>query len=172
MERLQYYAEQYDRPYLSMEVDILESIILDRMGEEWQELFLKLLKKAGEYGFVRIISQEGAAVFPLLKKIRVNYSPETRKEKEWWKKVYTETEKIANYYPGYLNAENAAIKDFSEHAIRILQLQAEGMTIRQIAQTIGLAETTIKYHAAENYRKLNVKGKTDAVQKAKSLKII
>ena len=172
LERLQYYAEQYDRPYLSMEVDILESIILDRMGEEWQELFLKLLKKAGEYGFVRIISQEGAAVFPLLKKIRVNYSPETRKEKEWWKKVYTETEKIANYYPGYLNAENAAIKDFSEHAIRILQLQAEGMTIRQIAQTIGLAETTIKYHAAENYRKLNVKGKTDAVQKAKSLKII
>jgi len=47
LERLQYYAEQYDRPYLSMEVDILESIILDRMGEEWQELFLKLLKKAG-----------------------------------------------------------------------------------------------------------------------------
>ena len=65
-----------------------------------------------------------------------------------------------------------AAKDFSEHAIRILQLQAEGMTIRQIAQTMRLAETTIKYHAAENYRKLNVKGKTDAVQKAKSLKII
>ena len=172
LERLRYYASQCSRPYISMEVDILESIILERLGEEWQKLFLGSLKKASEYHFVRIISQEGAAVFPLLKKIKNNYMPDDKKAREWWKQVYTETEKVAQYYPGYLNAENVSLKDFSENAIRILQLQAEGMTIRQIAQTMGLAETTIKYHAAETYRKLNVKGKTDAVQKAKSLKII
>lgn len=172
LERLRYYADQCGRPYLSMEVDILESVILERMGEKWQGLFLELLKKAGSYHFVRIISQEGAVVFPLLKKIRKDYIPDSEKEREWWEQVYAETEKVAKFYPGYLNAENASFTDFSEHAIRILQLQAEGMTIRQIAQTIGLAERTVKYHASETYRKLNVKGKTDAVQKAKSLKII
>lgn len=111
-------------------------------------------------------------MFPLLKKIKSRYIPDSKTGKEWWHQVYAETEKVARYYPGYLSEETVSSKNFSENALRILQLQAEGMTIHQIAQVMGLAETTIKYHASETYRKLNVKGKTDAVQKAKSLKII
>lgn len=172
LERLRYYANQCDRIYVLMEVEILESIIRNRMGEEWKELFGKLLQKANEYQFIRIFSQEGAAIFPLLKEYRYYYIPDNKKSKKWWNQIYNETEKVAEYYPGYLNSKSVSIKDFSENAIRILQLQASGMTIHQIAQTIGLSEATVKYHAAENYRKLNVRGKTEAVQKAKSLKII
>lgn len=53
-----------------------------------------------------------------------------------------------------------------------LRLQAEGKRYGQIAGELSIRETTVKYHAKENYRKLGVSGKADAVLAARNLGIL
>ncbi|MDO4475345.1 MAG: LuxR C-terminal-related transcriptional regulator [Lachnospiraceae bacterium] len=172
LEKLRYYGEEFHRPALLLETDLLECIILERLGEAWEELLLKALANGYTHQLVRIFSQEGAVLYPLLKQIKKSYTPASADEKAWWKQVLSETEKVARFYPGYLSRETITSRDFSENALRILQLQADGFTTKQISETLNLAETTVKYHASETYRKLQVRGKTDAVQKARQLKLI
>lgn len=171
-ERLLYYAEQYQRHYVVMETKLLWAVINYRMGHSWKEMFLDMLEQAYGYRFIRIISQEGNAVLPLLQEVKNVYGKEDSQKKEWFRKMIAEAEKVAKYYPAYLHSNMVSINNFSENAIQILKLQAEGMTVKQISQKLNLSEATVKYHTTETYRKLNVKGKTDAVQKARSLKII
>jgi LuxR family maltose regulon positive regulatory protein len=70
LERLRYYAEQFRRPYIRMEVNILSAIARHRMGMEWKAEFLATLREASGYGFVRLISEEGAAARELLRQAR------------------------------------------------------------------------------------------------------
>lgn len=172
LERLQLYAEQCKRVYVGLETRMLEAIIRKRLGVEWKELFWDVLVEAHDYEFTRFMSEEGAMIVPLLEEVTKTELTEKKISKEWWGKLIKEARQVAKYYPGYLNAQCVSSSDFSENAIQILKMQAEGMTIRQMADILGLAENTVKYHAGETYRKLGAKGKADAVQKARSLKII
>ena len=45
---------------------------------------------------------------------------------------------------------------------RILELVADGLTNRQIAQHLWVTETTIKFHLSRVYRKLRVANRTAA----------
>ena len=62
--------------------------------------------------------------------------------------------------------------DFCETALDILRLQAEGLSVNKIAQELGMKAETVRYHTKENYRKLGVAGKTDAVLAARDLGIL
>ena len=83
----------------------------------------------------------------------------------------TETEKIALAYPGYLKqvTEDAS---FSENAIKILKLQAEGLSTIEIAEELGLKVENVKYHNKQNFKKLGVNSKTAAVTEARKRKMI
>lgn len=67
IEKMKYYSDNYDRKYISMELGILSSILNYRSGSPWKEEFSETLSRLQSFDFVRIISEEGAAVFPLLK---------------------------------------------------------------------------------------------------------
>jgi len=172
LERLRYYADYADRPYLKMESGILQTIAMRTEKMNWKPIFMESLKKAEEYSFVRVLSEKGAGILPLLKEIRKEYLASEGANGEWFARVLKEAERNAALYPGYLNSETVRLSDFSDTAIEILSLQAAGKNIREIAEILGMSERNVKYHAAENYRKLEAKGKTDAVQIARRLHII
>ena len=79
---------------------------------------------------------------------------------------------MAVRYPVYLKGQLAKAPDFCEAALCVLRLQAEGKSYGQIAEELSIKEATVKYHAKENYRKLGVSGKTDAVLAARNLGIL
>ena len=83
-----------------------------------------------------------------------------------------ETGKVAVRYPVYLKGRLAKAPDFCEAALSVLRLQAEGKSVGKIAQELSMKEATVKYHAKENYRKLGVSGKADAVLTARNLGIL
>ena len=83
-----------------------------------------------------------------------------------------ETGKVAVRYPVYLKGQLAKAPDFCEAALSVLRLQAEGKSVGKIAQELSMKEATVKYHAKENYRKLGVSGKADAVLAARNLGIL
>ena len=86
--------------------------------------------------------------------------------------AHAETGKMAVRYPVYLKRQLAQRPDFCETALDILRLQAEGLSVNKIAQELGMKAETVRYHTKENYRKLGVAGKTDAVLAARDLGIL
>lgn len=68
LEKLRYYAEQTDRAYIRMETGLLSAITKERVGGPWQEDLAAAVKEAEHYRFLRLITEEGAAVWPLLQK--------------------------------------------------------------------------------------------------------
>ena len=167
LQRIQYYAELMHRTYIAMEADLLLAITQYRMGNaKWEENLQKTLTQAESYHFVRLISREGAAVHKMLKE-----TDWKGKDDKYYQAVLTETEKIALAYPGYLKqvTEEAA---FSENAIKILKLQAEGLSTAEIAGELGIKIENVKYHNKQNFKKLGVNSKTAAVTEARKRKLI
>lgn len=60
----------------------------------------------------------------------------------------------------------------SERELEVLQLVARGLSNQQIADTIFISINTVKTHLSRLYEKLEVSRRTQAVEKAKSLKLI
>ena len=172
LEKLRYYAEKCHRTYIRMEVNLLSAITKYRMGGEWKEEFLMAYKEAEGYHFLRIISEEGAAaqeLFQAMGKIRME---KEAADKYWFFRLVEETGRVAVRYPVYLKGQIAKAPDFCDVALSVLRLQAEGKSYGQIAQELSMKEATVKYHAVENYRKLGVSGKADAVLAARNLGIL
>ncbi|PQJ79955.1 response regulator transcription factor [Polaribacter porphyrae] len=62
--------------------------------------------------------------------------------------------------------------EISKREYEVLQKIAEGLSNREIADTLFLSESTIKTHVSNLLVKLNAKRRTEAVQIAKSFQII
>ncbi len=173
LDKLSYYAEKYDRHYLTMELGLLRAIVQYRSGSKsFKNTLIGALAKICTYKFTRLISREGIAVYPLLKAIREQAIHTAGIDPDWFRRVYLETEEMAIHYPLYLKPQNTGLLNFSEHAITVLKLQAEGLTLQQIADREHMKLETVRYHAKTNYKKLNVNGKADAVLSARNLGLI
>ena len=172
LEKMRYYAEQTDRPYIRMETGLLSAITKERVGGPWQEELATVLKEAERYRFLRLITEEGAAVWPLFQREKKALQEAGTLNKDWLRRLLAEAEEVARRYPLYLKKRAAVAADFKGVALTILRLQADGLSVNRIAQRLDLKPDNVKYHIKENYRKLNVDNKTDALLAARSLGIL
>lgn len=62
--------------------------------------------------------------------------------------------------------------NLSKREFEVLQLMAEGLSNQEIATRLFLSLPTIKTHAARLFEKMDVKRRTQAIEKAKRLQII
>ncbi len=60
----------------------------------------------------------------------------------------------------------------SARELEVLQLMAEGLSNQEIADKLFISLPTVKSHSSSLFNKLAVKRRTEAVHKAKSLRII
>lgn len=172
LEKLRYYAEQTNRPYVRMETGLLSAVTKERVGGPWQEELAAVFQEAEGYRFLRLISEEGAAVWPLLQREKKALMEAGTLDKDWLRRVLDEAEEMARRYPLYLKKRAAAAADFSGTALTILRLQADGLSLNQIAKKLDMKSFSVSYHIQENYRKLNVSRKADALIAARSLGLL
>ncbi len=166
LQRMLAYAEKRQRFYIRVEAGVLLAIVQYRMGlENWKQSLQEAVTLAEGSHFVRILTREGAALLELLKVSQLQWTDDKFRQK-----VLSECKHMAALYPGYLKEKEHVL--LSPQAIRILQMQAEGLSIRQIADTLGLSQAGVKYYNTETYRKLNVKGKAAAINEARNRKLI
>ncbi len=164
LEKLSEYAKLVHRTYVGIEAGLLVAIVRRRLGTEWEPQLKVALDEAESYQFVRVITELGPAILPLLK-ARSRASP-------WFNKVLEETQQTARRYPGYLSPRNAVREDFSSTALEILHLQSEGLSATLIAGRLGMKADNVRYHIKENYRKLGATGKAEAIAAARGLGLI
>lgn len=169
--KCEYYATVMKRTYIKIEVKLLMAIVQYRVGDErWDETLCEGLKMAEEYHFVRIITREGAAIRPLLTQSRwepsrVESKEGEKKNRQFWKQVLEETEKMTRYYPGYLKAGIESVT-LSDAMLEILKLQADGLSKEKIAERLNMSVSNVKYHTQQIYKKLGVSNKAEAVMEA------
>ena len=168
LKKLKFYAEKAHRNYIMIEVLILASIVMYRLGMEgWQDTLQEAVSKAEDYHFVRILTKEGTALWDLLKMGTVKW-----KNQKFKKQVLEECERIADYYPAYMNEKQEGNVILTDKARIILKLQAEGLSVEEIAQQLGLSKAGVKYYNQETYKKLGVNNKSAAVTEARNRGLI
>jgi LuxR family maltose regulon positive regulatory protein len=64
------------------------------------------------------------------------------------------------------------IEPLSKRELEVLRLVAEGLSNREIAERLVISLSTVKGHTSNIYSKLAVKGRTQAVAKARVLGIL
>lgn len=170
VERMNIYFTQYERHYLWMENQVLKSILLYRMGNEnWQDVFLQVLKKGADYHFVPVFALEGAALKPLLDDIKL--PKETICLESYLEEIKALNEKIALYYPNYMKVQNALEEPLTESEERILKLMCRGITSKEICEMCHITYNGFKFHAHNIYRKMKVKNRGEAEREALRLGI-
>lgn len=170
--RMMAYAAYAQRTYIHLECGLLQAIVLRRMGDTWKEGFLQTLSAISQYHFVPIVSEKGAAILPLLTEAKTAFCQRCPGAAGWFSQVLDKTTHMARLYPNYLKGTGIDISAFSDTALEVLRLQAAGYTTKEIAQQLHITQRTVKYHAGENYRKLDARNLVDAVQIAQSLHIL
>lgn len=71
-----------------------------------------------------------------------------------------------------MNEKELQKREISKRELEVLQLMAKGMSNQEIASALFVSLNTIKTHSSNLFIKLDVKRRTQAVEKAKQLKII
>jgi LuxR family maltose regulon positive regulatory protein len=64
------------------------------------------------------------------------------------------------------------VEPLTDREIEVLELVAEGLTNREVAQRLVLSVSTVKVHTYNIYTKLDVHNRTQAVSKARALGIL
>lgn len=62
--------------------------------------------------------------------------------------------------------------DLSQREVEVLRLLAEGLSNKEIAQQLYISLRTVKYHITNIFTKLNVENRTQAVSRARLIKIL
>ena len=60
----------------------------------------------------------------------------------------------------------------SDKALKILRLQAQGMSVAEIADILGLSQAGVKYYNQETYKKLGVNSKAAAITEARNRRVL
>jgi len=74
--------------------------------------------------------------------------------------------------PPALDEKQIAKLGLSEREREVLQLMAEGLSNQEIAGRLFISLNTIKTHSSRIFEKLDVRRRTQAVEKARRLKVI
>lgn len=71
-----------------------------------------------------------------------------------------------------VNTNELARLEISKRELEVLALMSKGLSNQEIAENLFVSLNTVKTHASNLYSKLDVKRRTQAIEKAKALRLI
>jgi LuxR family maltose regulon positive regulatory protein len=167
LERLLQKAEAEERTGSVIEISILQAIALYAQSNIQKALnaLEHALVLAEPEGYVRVFIDEGSQMYNLLRDAA--------------------THGIASGYVSKLlvvmresgqrelpSAEQPLTEPLTERELQVLELIASGLSNRETAETLFVTEGTIKKHLNNIFGKLNVKSRTQVIERARQLKIL
>lgn len=139
----------------------------DGRTKEALEHLKAALELSERYGYDRLIADEGKRVYELLKLYR---NDNTKSPYLAW--ITELTEITASQFPRYLKTQLPEKPEMTAKELRVLRLLAENYSNMQIAQELDIAFDTVKTHCRNIFGKLQVRNRSQAVQRAVEFGII
>lgn len=168
------YLKQSYRPHDVCECFLLIAIACLKAGDEENAVanFIEALKIGEEYGYIRLFSDEGQMVVELIKlykdKLRSDESLKQFND-TWLKKIRGYALEVANRYPNYLKTRQEEYTILTKTEKQIVLLMSQGLSNDDIASQMDKKEKTIKFHITNIFRKLEVKNRQQAINRAKEI---
>lgn len=161
--RLLDYLTQYDRTLDRIETLILLAICRYRMkAEDWQKHLTTALELAETYGYVTVFTHEGAALLPLLQKLRGSVPTV----------ILQRTRAYAALYPDYLASGSTSIQTLTKKELEVLRLMCRGKSSADIREILNISENTLKTHSRKLFQKLGVNSRAEARAAAERLHLV
>ena len=162
MSQMIHYTQRYDRPYIRLQLHLLQAMACRRMGKgDWAAEMKEAMRLSERYHLARAVADEGIAVVTMLNDV----IPE---DNSWCQNVLQLTRRQAVAYPVYMKSTTAR-PAFSEREQRVYSLMLQGMKTSSMAMILHVSERTVKYYLAEIYRKLDVTSRAEALVRAGEL---
>ena len=73
---------------------------------------------------------------------------------------------------GMSEQDEGATRELSKTQMKVLAMRSEGLSNKQVAQTLGRHEKTVECHVTEILRRLDARNMIDAIRIATRLKLI
>jgi ATP/maltotriose-dependent transcriptional regulator MalT len=149
--------------YAQIEIRILQALAASDEAQAL-ELLAEALTMAQLEGYVRIFVDQGKALVPLLRRaahrgIAPGY-------------VARLLSAMAGSFGATPSLAQPLIEPLSEREIEVLQLLAAGKSNQAIAEELVLSVGTVKAHNSNIFGKLGVRSRTQAVARARELKLL
>jgi LuxR family maltose regulon positive regulatory protein len=181
LDRLLAAAETGGRMGSVIEILNLQALALQAQGETAGALtaLARSLSLAEPEGYIRLFVDEGASMAKLLRKLSI--LPEGKKLKSYIETllaVFGEAKEggreIASSLPLVSSVLNASplVEPLSSRELELLQLVSMGRSNQEIAQELFVAIGTVKKHLNNIFGKLGVSNRTQAVARARELKLL
>ncbi len=179
--RLLALAEKTDRTSQSIEILILQALLLDAQERTSEALtpLQQALQLAEPEGYVRTFIDESAPMEELLKRSQSS-SEGARGFRDQRLRAYVNRllaafpdprSRISGAGPGGVD-RSTIVEPLSEHELRVLRLIAVGLSNREAADELYVSVNTVKWHLRNIYSKLNVRGRVEASARARELGLL
>jgi LuxR family maltose regulon positive regulatory protein len=185
-------AQTYRFTNQTIEIAVLQSMALVKLerGNEALAALKEVVALAGPLGWIRPFIEAGAPMADLLKQLRkrdasVDYInrilaafPDTESkppltdlratndEREFEAETVTPIENPKS------KIQNSLIEPLTNRELDVLDLLAQRLQNKEIAEKLFVSPATVKSHLESIYQKLNVSNRREAIDKAYALKII
>ncbi len=167
LERLGRAAEAGQRLGSLVEARLLQALALQAQGrrDEAVAALDTALSLAEPEGYVRLFADEGAPLASLLRQAVAQGNAEAAR-------LHTALPAPSLQPPERGEPPGPLVEPLTERELEVLDLIADGLSNREIAEKLVLAVTTVKKHASNIYGKLGVRSRTEAVARARKLDLL
>jgi LuxR family maltose regulon positive regulatory protein len=177
LQKIMNLALAMNRPLDAAEAGVLAAIAEWAMGKKKDAVsrLLSIIRLLQPFGFIRVIANEGKAVFPIINAVLRKLKKERDMDDAllcFIKEIRVAAYEQSKRFTGL--AYGLEIKPFkmSQKQTYVLELLSKGHNNAELVEITGLSLNTIKTHLKIAYRKLEVSNAMDAIVEGKRRGII
>ena len=146
---------------------LLTAIIRFRRKEDsWKVPLQEAITLAEKYGFVRTISQYGAALLPLLAHRR------WEGDRTFWMEMMRQLRTQAANYPDFMQTPLEQSEALTPMELQVLRLICADKSNAEIGELLGIRLPTVKTHVSHILQKLDVSRRSEAIRAAQRLHLL
>lgn len=164
---LETYFSKCSRYLDGIQLRLLKAIAGYRLKDkDWRRLIREALDISASFGFVRPVTQFGAAVLPMVE------SCGWTKDAELLEKLLSELRRQSISYPDFLKPRRQMSGQLSATERQVLSLICADKSNAEIAEILGIKLATVKVHVSHILVKLNVNRRSEAKTAAEKLRLL
>lgn len=178
--RLSAEQDQHYRHLVEIQLVYSEALYAEGKVKEAGQMLARAVQRASEAGFMRLLAEES----PIIRRLCLEL-PTLKAPGRWNSRVLSMLTEQAEAKTPDSASPHEAVGDvstepgntglpepLSQRELEVLDLINRGLANKDIASTMGVAPTTVKAHIRNLYGKLAVRSRTEALARARELRLL